>query len=136
MFDDADKCWFWVGQGQGGGWDYGRYQVWGKRWSAHTQAYRDAYGPIHDGMVVRHTCDVPRCVNPRHLLLGSQGDNNRDTWERNRHPGRRKLNAEQVAFVRANKGVFTGAQIGQRFGVSRSTIHAIWSGQNYGANGP
>lgn len=28
--------------------------------------------------VVRHLCNNRRCVNPRHLTLGSQRDNNRD----------------------------------------------------------
>lgn len=36
-------------------------------------------------VVIRHRCDVPRCVNPEHLQAGSVADNNRDRDERGRH---------------------------------------------------
>jgi len=35
-------------------------------------------------MIVRHSCDNPRCVNPDHLLLGIQMDNHADKIERGR----------------------------------------------------
>lgn len=34
--------------------------------------------------VVRHTCDNPRCINPHHLVGGTQIDNVRDCKERGR----------------------------------------------------
>jgi hypothetical protein len=57
---------------------------------AHRVAYVLANGPIEPGQVVMHTCDVPACVNPAHLKLGSQGDNNRDCFAKGRNPSRRK----------------------------------------------
>ena len=41
---------------------------------------------IPAGMVVRHTCDTPACINPRHLLIGTDLDNAWDAIERGRRP--------------------------------------------------
>jgi predicted XRE-type DNA-binding protein len=36
------------------------------------------------GLVVRHTCDNPKCINPLHLLKGTPLDNIKDRDERGR----------------------------------------------------
>jgi hypothetical protein len=47
-------------------------------------------GAIPEGLVVRHRCDnggAPvRCVNPAHLVLGTQGENVEDMWRRRQSP--------------------------------------------------
>lgn len=77
-----DECWLWMrGCGSGG---YG--QVWreGRNWQAHRVAYEFTRGPIPDGLWVLHRCDVPNCVNPAHLYVGTHKDNVRDRVERGR----------------------------------------------------
>lgn len=51
-------------------------------------AYLNEKGPIPPGMLVRHTCDTPSCVNPEHLILGTHLDNARDRVERGRNGAR------------------------------------------------
>ena len=36
------------------------------------------------GLVVRHKCDNPRCINPEHLEIGTHKDNSQDAINRNR----------------------------------------------------
>ena len=78
-------CWEWIGFIHPRG--YGQFGVWteGKTYRAHKFAYERLVGPIPDGMIVRHKCDVKICVRPDHLELGTQADNMRDCLERGRH---------------------------------------------------
>lgn len=62
--------------------EYGHVRT-GRQW-AHRAAWESAHGPISSGLVVRHTCDNPRCINLEHLLLGTVADNQRDMAERGR----------------------------------------------------
>ena len=53
------------------------------------KVHRLVYQLVNDeditGLVVRHTCDNPKCINPDHLLKGTPTDNMRDRDERDRH---------------------------------------------------
>lgn len=48
-------------------------------------AFALANNGIEDGVHVRHTCDNPRCCNPKHLLPGTNYDNVQDMISRGRH---------------------------------------------------
>ncbi len=86
-------CWIWIGSLHGSTprKSYGKWLntklVGGQKMSgakAHRVSYILHYGDIPEGMVVRHKCDTPSCVNPLHLELGTFADNNRDRDERGR----------------------------------------------------
>jgi hypothetical protein len=87
------------------------------------------------GEVARHTCDNKACINPEHIIVGTQGDNMRDAFERGLHPTGAarpgaKLDDATVLAIRAeyiprHKDHGTRA-IARRLGVSQWTVsHAI-----------
>jgi len=81
---DDSHCWTWTGGTCKG---YGTFR--GPRpeyrlMRANRMAYILEHGEIPKGMIVRHTCDNPACVNPKHLILGTHKDNTRDMFERGR----------------------------------------------------
>lgn len=48
----------------------------------HREVFNDIYGYYPE--VVRHTCDNPSCINPEHLVAGTQRDNIKDRGLRKR----------------------------------------------------
>ena len=89
---DKDSCWYWEGARNttsGHGW----FKVEGKKIYAHRFSFVSVNGFEPD--VVRHTCDEPACVNPKHLIKGTQKENVRDAIERNRHVIMRKRAAAE-----------------------------------------
>ncbi len=80
-----DECWCWTGATMGKG--YGVLKRPGERLniSAHRAAFELTRGTISDGLHVLHHCDNPPCCNPKHLFLGTNGDNVADMIAKGRH---------------------------------------------------
>jgi len=95
-------------------------------------AWMLTYGYLPKGQVVRHSCDNPSCVNPDHLLIGTQQDNVDDMHDRGRarqgHAlgeahGNAKLTVALVREIRASTE--TTLQLHRRLGISRPTIDSV-----------
>lgn len=133
---DPGGCWLWTASLSGGG--YGQIGLGPKgtgRGDAHRVAYELYVGPIPDGVLVMHTCDVRRCVNPAHLRLGSQADNIHDMDSKGRRrsgdhrgekDGNAKLTDEKVRKLRAEYAA--GARqvdLAARYGIWQGTVSSI-----------
>lgn len=81
-----DECWEY-----GNNKHYARIREEGagsKQWQAHRYAYWIFNGrSVPDDLVIMHTCDNPRCVNPHHLVAGTQQENAADCVAKGRMKG-------------------------------------------------
>ncbi len=83
VFQSPENCWEWQGPMLWNG--YGKMDVCAKMHRAHRISYVIHNGEeIPDGMVIMHTCDNRRCVNPLHLKLGTQIENLADCKKKGR----------------------------------------------------
>ena len=122
-------CWIWLGGVNRDG--YGNMS--GSR-RAHRVSYERSIGPIPDGALVCHRCDVPLCVNPSHLFLGTPADNTNDMVAKGRQcRGERhkmaKLSASDVgAILASDEPCFI---LAARHGVSDTSISFIRLGKTW-----
>ena len=131
---DDDGCWIWTGTTvrNRSGMSYGRLKRGGKNHLAHRYAFERASGPIPPGLVVRHRCDKPLCVNPDHLVSGTHAENARDRERRGRgnHPSGEahyltSLSQADVDAIRAAAGAVTVRSLAERYDVAHNTIVQI-----------
>ncbi|WP_186101426.1 HNH endonuclease [Burkholderia gladioli] len=118
---------------------YGQVRREGKTHLAHRVAFAEAHGielSALRGLVIRHRCDTPLCVNPEHLEPGSQRQNIHDAIERGRAKkppvmrgsgvGTSKLKETDIPTIRARlaAGEFQRV-IAADYGVSQVQISHI-----------
>lgn len=130
-------CWLWGGSSDKDG--YGNFQMNGKPIRAHRFSFIHFKSDI-GGLWVLHKCDVPGCVNPDHLFLGTGKDNSVDMDAKNR---RRPLVGEKHQFstitdaqaleikIKHSEGLLTHNQIASMFNVTRSIVSQIARGFTY-----
>jgi hypothetical protein len=116
-----DDCWEW--QATLDDYGYGTCNIMRMNKAHRVAVLLDGRDPT--GKIVRHSCDNPKCVNPRHLLLGTHADNVADCVSRNRNAvgirnGRSKLNPSKVRAIRKSKA--TNAALAQQYGVDPTAI--------------
>lgn len=104
----------------------------GKTGLAHRKAYAQHHGLSRadlDGVVIRHTCDNRKCINPEHLVSGTQSDNLKDRRERHRYRKLTKEDADSIKY-RLAYGASQSA-LAREYGVSVTMIGHIKHGRQW-----
>lgn len=82
-----EKCIEWSGCDRGNG--YGAFNLDGKTESPHKLVLEAFLGrKLKEGIeITMHSCDNRKCVNLRHLSVGSHSDNTKDAYQKGRMKG-------------------------------------------------
>ena len=141
-------CFLWTGAASSK--QYGNFRINGKIVGAHRVAWQIKNGPIPSNLFVLHKCDMPPCVNPDHLFLGTNADNMADMARKGRKVvspnagkhgnqlkgeanGRAKLNIKQVREIREEFArTKNGAALARKFGISETQTRRVISGKSWG----
>lgn len=132
---ELGPCWLWrAGRDKSG---YGQFRKESTVALAHRVSYELEHGPIDSGVLLRHRCDNPACVNPSHLRPGTQRDNMRDMRSRQRSATGRKngsvkltdSDVRQIRLLRQEGRTVTS--LAKQFGVSRATVWRVVERKNW-----
>lgn len=98
-------------------------------------------GRLPRGLFVLHKCDVPLCVNPDHLFVGTQADNMRDMSQKGRgrkiglkgqDHGSAKLTEKQVIKVRRlYASGLRQVDVAKLFNIGQSHVSKLIRGESW-----
>ena len=106
---------------------------------AHRYAWARVNGPVPIGLMVRHKCDNPKCVNSDHLEIGTQADNVADMDQRGRRVnaqpkgaenGNAKVTDQDVLAIRNDTR--RQVDIAKHYGISQPVVSRIKLRQSWG----
>jgi hypothetical protein len=136
-----DECWIWVGSSKNKKSGYGSF--WDNETKRSLLAHRVSYllfvGLIPQGKLVMHSCDNQKCVNPKHLSLGTHKLNGEDKAIKGRaarnaffgeNNPKSKLTAERVKFIREHPEI-GHKQIADMWGLSPNCIRGVRIGRTW-----
>lgn len=134
-----EDCWNWRATVS---WGYGVYtgRIAEHRFNfrAHRVAYYFQNKFLPDNCLICHHCDNPKCINPKHLFIGTPQDNVDDMVSKLRQArgekqAAHKLTSEQVneiRFLRYVKNLKVD-EIAKQFGLGRSAISSATRGVSW-----
>lgn len=140
--EDQHGCWIW--QNHTNQWGYGLISnqtkaaiKYGTR-KAHRLAYINEHGsippaPNHE---IMHTCDVPQCINPAHLVAGTHKQNMEDAAKKGRM--RRgsgqphSVLTEELAYaIKYTRRLDRLVDLAKEYGVAYETVSACRNGYSW-----
>lgn len=137
----TDTCWLWTGATTGK-LKHGSMRRRGEHVYPHVLMWELWVGPVPAGKNVCHHCDVPTCVRPDHLFVGTQRENLLDCvnkgrskigWKKGEDHPRVKFSDKQVAELRRRYSMGEKvAPLAREFGMSYSHAMSLCKGDRRG----
>lgn len=137
---ELGSCWVWTAALLQDG--YGAFRLNDRQRRAHTVSYEWFVGPIPEGLLVLHRCDVRRCVRPSHLHTNTQKINIEEAVARGRmstglRNGMHRQNLTKLSEAEVREIYALGLQdvvqheIARRYGVDRKLVSDILNGKKW-----
>ncbi len=127
---------------------YGAFNMWRLKrvYTAHRISFFISRGYLPSKLLICHSCDNRKCVNPDHLFVGTHKDNSQDMLQKGRswvanNPDKaprgetHKSSVLTEMMVRGIKSLFAQGynrqRLAERYGVSLSAIKSIGNGHSW-----
>ena len=89
----------------------------------HRLIYQVIHGARPRSVVVRHTCDNPPCINPAHLVEGTQAQNLHDMTDRGRrHMPWKTTERQRAEIIARRRGGETMTTLARDYGISEAAV--------------
>lgn len=105
----------------------------GRPHNMHRVLFEETFGPLPEGQIVRHKCDIRMCINLEHMEPGTPADNSNDMRVRGRCNTPRgetradsKLTLKQVNEIASSSE--TQQTLAEKYGINQSTVSRIKNG--------
>jgi hypothetical protein len=122
-----NDCWEWQGSRTRGG--YGRMKIKGKSYTVTRLAWEMYNNSNLGNLQAMHTCDNPRCCNPKHIKAGTHQENMDDMAVKGRARGKhyaKTLSAGDNEKIRSRvKSGEHQNDVAISFGITGTTLHDI-----------
>lgn len=121
----TEECWLWSASKDSCGYGIIRYN--GKNWRSHRVSYEMEFGVFDHFLRVLHSCDIPSCVRPSHLFLGTQSENMQDMVKKMRHGAGQSLlpSYDQFSTLPKKRKVKDICRNGHRYSEESTRIKII-----------